>query len=71
MIRVEKIKKNFVSLEIFLKLFPFIVWKKLVIIVGIMTRAIVSLTSTTKDNKEITTVINPTPSIPWVIPPIK
>ena len=40
-------------------------------IVGIITRAIVSLTSTTNESKEITTVINPTPSIPWVMPPIK
>jgi len=71
MIRVEKIKKNFVSIEIFPKLFPFIIWKKLVIIVGIITRAIVSFTSTTNESKEITTVISPTPSIPWVMPPIK
>ena len=45
--------------------------KKLVIIVGIITRAIVSFTSTTNESKEITTVISPTPSIPWVMPPIK
>ena len=71
MIRVEKIKKNFVSIEIFLKLFQFIIWKKLVIIIGIITRAIVSFTSTTNESKEITTVTNPTPSIPWVMPPMK
>ena len=71
MISVEKIRKYLVSLIMAFKLLPFIIWKKLVIIVGIITRAIVSLTSTTNESKEITTVINPTPSIPWVMPPIK
>ena len=70
-ISVEKTRKYLVSLIIDFKLLPFIIWKKLVIIVGIITRAIVSLTSTTNESKEITTVINPTPSIPWVMPPIK
>ena len=71
MISVEKTRKYLVSLIMAFKLLPFIIWKKLVIIVGIITRAIVSFTSTTNESKEITTVINPTPSIPWVMPPIK
>ncbi len=71
MISVEKTRKYLVSLIMTFKLLPFIIWKKPVIIVGIITRAIVSLTSTTNESKEITTVINPTPSIPWVMPPIK
>ena len=71
MISVEKTRKYLVSLIMAFKLLPFIIWKKLVMIVGIITRAIVSLTSTTNESKEITTVINPTPSIPWVMPPIK
>ena len=71
MINVEKTRKYLVSFIMSFKLLPFIIWKKLVIIVGIITRAIVSLTSITNESKEITTVINPTPSIPWVMPPIK
>ena len=71
MISVEKTRKYLVSLIMTFKLLPFIIWKKPVIIVGIITSAIVSLTSTTNESKEITTVINPTPSIPWVMPPIK
>ena len=71
MINVEKTRKYLVSLIIPFKLLPFIIWKKLVIIVGIITSAIVSFTSITNESKDITTVIRPTPNIPWVIPPKK
>ena len=69
MINVEKTRKYIVSSIIAFKLLPFIIWKKLVIIVGIITSAIVSFTSITNESKDITTVIRPTPNIPWVIPP--
>ena len=71
MISVEKTRKYLVSLIMAFKLLPFVIWKKLVIIVGIITSAIVSFTSITNDSKDITTVIRPTPKIPWVIPPKK
>ena len=71
MISVEKKRKYLVFLIMAFKLLPFIIWKKLVIIVGIITSAIVSFTSITNESKDITTVIRPTPNIPWVIPPKK
>ena len=71
MINVEKTRKYLVSFIMSFKLLPFIIWKKLVIIVGIITSAIVSFTSITNESKDITTVIRPTPNIPWVIPPKK
>ena len=71
MINVEKTRKYLVSLTIFFKLLPFIIWKKLVTIAGIITSAIVCFTSITNESKEITTVIRPTPNIPWTIPPKK
>ena len=71
MISVEKTRKYLVSLIMAFKLLPFVIWKKLVIIVGIITSAIVSFTSITNESKDITTVIRPTPNIPWVIPPKK
>ena len=65
---VEKIKKYFVSFNIFLKFPPLLNWYIFTIRVGIKIRAIIIFISITKDNKEMETVGIPKPILPLINP---